>query len=212
MFVWDGLQFVNCTWDTGPNRCKEERRQQSFRSWAPDLCAECYPRGSSPVLGCLTQGLEEGGGCCSWTRISQRPLGTPLGWPLGLRGSLSTLQGLSCCQTTLTQLLRGLPWDLPPSGPKLILQGLHWRSIWSQELFLCWVMRLSRSPSGAPWTLSPAQHILLPLLLRNSPPLVPRCARPGWDLDACCGQFSHSWQYHLESTMFCWHRIDKCPY
>ena len=100
--------------DTGSDRCKEERRQQSFKSLAPSLCPVCDPRGFSPVLGCLTWGLKEGGGCCSWAQISQRPLGTPLGWPLGLRGSLSILQGLLCCQTTLTQLLRGLLWDLLP--------------------------------------------------------------------------------------------------
>lgn len=103
--------------DPGANRCKEERRQQSFRSLAPNLYPVCDPRGFSSVLGCLTQGLKEGGGCCSWAQISQRPLGTPLGWPLGLRGSLSILQGLSCCQTTLTQLLRGPPWTFPLVGP-----------------------------------------------------------------------------------------------
>ena len=184
MFVWDCLQFVNCTWDTGSNRCKEERRQQSFRSLAPDLCPECYPRGFSPVLGCLTQGLKEGGGCCSWTRISQRPLGTSLGWPLGLRGSLSILQGLSCCQTTLTQLLRGLPWDLSPSGPKLILQGLHCRSIWSQELFLSWVIKacevtlwcsLDSDPCPAHSPSSPPQKFSTPGTPVCTPRVGPGC-------------------------------------
>ena len=64
--------------------------------------------------------------------------------------------------------------DLPPSGPKLISQGLHCRSIWSQELLLPWVLKAFEVTLWCSLDSDSCQHILLPPFLSSSEILHPQ--------------------------------------
>lgn len=73
-----------------------------------------------------------------------------------------------CADPTLKRpTLPAFPWEL-----ELIVQGSHCSSMWSWSHFYSEYTRLARSHSPVPWTLTPSQHILLPPLLRVSPPLM----------------------------------------
>lgn len=101
----------------------------------PNLCS-LWDTGKIILMpGCPIQELGESS--CWWAAwISQKPPGTILGWPVGLRGSLSISKGSSVLSdhndpTLNRPALQAFPWELD-----IHIQGSYCRSTQSLEPFV----------------------------------------------------------------------------